>query len=90
VRCAVLIEKAERNHSVCFPDRPGCMATGDTLEEVGQQIREAIAFHIQGPGEDGLPVAAPTPLPRPHPADIGLKFGDRRRAGDQVWPPNTR
>jgi predicted RNase H-like HicB family nuclease len=55
MRCAVLIEKAERDHLAYVPDLPGCVATGDTLEEVGQQIREAIAFHIEGPGGTVLP-----------------------------------
>ena len=53
-----VIEKAERNHSAFVPDLPGCVATGKTKAQVAQNVREAIAFHIEGLREDGLPVPA--------------------------------
>ena len=56
---AVVIEKGERNYSAYVPDLPGCIATGDTLEEVRQHIRTAVDFHIEGLREDGLPVPPP-------------------------------
>lgn len=60
-RCyAVVIEKAATNYAAYVPDLPGCVATGDTLKEVQEQIQEAIAFHIQGMKEDGLPIPEPT------------------------------
>lgn len=57
---AVVIEKAETNYAAYVPDLPGCVATGATLDEVAEQIQEAIAFHIQGMEEDGLPIPEPT------------------------------
>jgi predicted RNase H-like HicB family nuclease len=36
------------------------VATGATVEEVEREIREAIAFHIEGLREDGLTVPEPT------------------------------
>jgi len=60
MRYAVVIERAEGNYSAYVPDLPGCVATGFTLEEVEQEIREAVAFHIEGMKEDGLPVPQPT------------------------------
>ena len=57
---AVVIEKGERNYSAYVPDLPGCVATGDTLEEVRQHIRTAVDFHIEGLKEDGIPVPEPT------------------------------
>ena len=60
MRYAVVIEKAERNYSAYVPDLPGCVATGATVEEVESEIRDAIAFHIDGMREDGLPIPAPT------------------------------
>jgi predicted RNase H-like HicB family nuclease len=42
------------------PDLPGCIAVGETREEVLQLIREAIDFHIEGLKEDGLPVPPPS------------------------------
>ncbi len=53
MKYAVVIEKAENNYSAYVPDLPGCIATGATIEEVEQQIREAIEFHLDGMREDG-------------------------------------
>ena len=57
MRYAVVIEKAAANYSAYVPDLPGCVATGETIEEVESEIREAIAFHLEGLREDGLPRA---------------------------------
>jgi predicted RNase H-like HicB family nuclease len=59
MRYAIVIEKAGSNYSAYVPDLPGCVATGETIEEVEAQIREAISFHLEGLREDGLPVPAP-------------------------------
>jgi predicted RNase H-like HicB family nuclease len=59
MRYAIVIEKAQTNFGAYVPDLPGCIATGETLEEVEQQIREAIELHIRGLREDGLPVPEP-------------------------------
>lgn len=56
MRYAIVIEQAEGNYSAYVPDLPGCVATGATRAEVEAQIREAIAFHVEGLREDGLPV----------------------------------
>jgi predicted RNase H-like HicB family nuclease len=58
MRYAVVIEKAATNYSAYVPDLPGCVATGNTTEEVEAQIRDAIAFHLEGLREDGLPIPA--------------------------------
>jgi len=57
---AVVIEKAEGNFSAYVPALPGCVATGDTVEEVRAEIRDAIVFHIDGLREDGIPIPEPT------------------------------
>jgi predicted RNase H-like HicB family nuclease len=62
MRCAVVIEKAAGNHSAYVPDLPGCIATGDTVEVVEREIRDAIRFHIDGLVQDGEPVPAPTSI----------------------------
>lgn len=56
MRYAVVIEKAEGNYSAYVPDLPGCIATGATVSEVESEIREAIAFHIEGMREDGIAI----------------------------------
>lgn len=62
MRYAVVIERAEHNYSAYVPDLPGCVATGQTVAEVEQEIREAIRFHLDGLREDGLPIPAPTSI----------------------------
>lgn len=56
MRYAVVIEKAGGNYSAYVPDLPGCVATGQTPDEVNTNIREAIRFHLDGLREDGLPI----------------------------------
>jgi len=60
MRYAIVIEQAAGNYSAYVPDLPGCVATGGTVEEVEQQIREAIAFHLEGLREDGTPLPPPS------------------------------
>jgi predicted RNase H-like HicB family nuclease len=60
MRYAVVIEKAQEGFSAYVPDLPGCVATGATQKDVEREIRDAIAFHIEGLQEDGLPIPAPT------------------------------
>ena len=60
MKYAVVIEKAESNYSAYVPDLPGCVATGATLQEVESEIREAIAFHLEGMREDGVAIPEPT------------------------------
>lgn len=59
MRYGIVIEKANGNYSAYVPDLPGCVATGDTVEMVEQEIREAIRFHLDGLREDGLPIPTP-------------------------------
>jgi predicted RNase H-like HicB family nuclease len=58
-RYLVVIEKADGNYSAYSPDLPGCVATGTTREEVEERMREAIALHLEGLREDGLPIPNP-------------------------------
>jgi predicted RNase H-like HicB family nuclease len=62
MRYAIVIETAEGNYSAYVPDLPGCVATGQTVEDVEQEIRDAIRFHIDGLKADGLPVPGPTSI----------------------------
>lgn len=62
MRYAMIIEKGERNYSAYLPDLPGCIATGKTLEEVKEPMREAVELHLRGMREDGLTIPEPTSL----------------------------
>lgn len=56
MRNAIVIETAESNLSTYVPDLPGCTATGKSVEETEESIREAIAFHLDGLREVNLPI----------------------------------
>jgi predicted RNase H-like HicB family nuclease len=55
----VIIEKGENSFGAYVPDLPGCVAVGESREEVMTLIREAIEFHVGGLREDGRPVPVP-------------------------------
>ncbi|HLF89415.1 MAG TPA: type II toxin-antitoxin system HicB family antitoxin [Anaerolineales bacterium] len=58
----VVIEQGKDSYGAYVPDLPGCVAVGDTREEVLALIQEAIALHLELLQEDGLPI------PQPHSA----------------------
>ena len=55
----VIVEQGETSWGAYVPDLPGCIAAGETREEVWQLIREAIDFHIEGLRENGEIVPLP-------------------------------
>ena len=55
----VVYEQTPNNWAAYVPDLPGCVAVGDTREEVKCQITEAITFHLESLIEHGDPIPAP-------------------------------
>jgi predicted RNase H-like HicB family nuclease len=52
---------------------PGCVATGKTLASALRRIEQAMALHVRGLRDDGLPVPRPshrTVTPRRRPREI--------------------
>lgn len=60
LRYMVVVERGDTSWGAHVPDLPGCVAVGETREEVLKLIREGIEFHIDGLKRDGLPVPAPS------------------------------
>jgi predicted RNase H-like HicB family nuclease len=58
-RFLVVVERAGANYSAFAPDLPGCIATGDTIEDTRRNMQEAIELHLQGLKEDDLPIPDP-------------------------------
>jgi len=48
MRYLVVVEKGPTSFGAYVPDLPGCIAVGDTREEVLASIHEAIEFHVEG------------------------------------------
>lgn len=56
VKYAVIFERDPGNWAAYVPDLPGCMTTGQTLDETKRNIREAIEGHLETLREFGEPV----------------------------------
>ena len=56
----IVIEKTASGYSAYSPDLDGCVATGSTKQEVEQNMREAIEFHVEGLHQEGYSVPQPS------------------------------
>lgn len=60
-RYVILVEGGPpSNYSAFSPDVMGCVATGDTIEACVQEMRSALAFHLEGMREDGEAIPEPS------------------------------
>lgn len=59
MRYLVIVENGSSSYGAYVPDLPGCVAVGDTKDEVLTLIREAIEFHLDGMAQDGEPIPQP-------------------------------
>lgn len=55
----VVIEEGVSSWGAYVPDLPGCIAAGESREEVMQLIHDAIEFHLEGLREEGESVPVP-------------------------------
>lgn len=59
---ALIHKDADSDFSVSFPDLPGCVTAGTTLDEARVFAAEALALHLDGIAEDGEAIPAPSSL----------------------------
>jgi predicted RNase H-like HicB family nuclease len=59
---AYLHKDKDSDYGVSFPDFPGCITAGSTLEEARRMAAEALALHIEGLREDGEEIPEPSTL----------------------------
>ena len=59
---AYLHKDKHSDYGVSFPDFPGCITAGASLEEARRMAVEAISLHIAGMQEDGEPIPRPSTL----------------------------
>jgi predicted RNase H-like HicB family nuclease len=57
---AYLHKDRNSDYGVSFPDFPGCITAGRTLDEASRMAAEALALHIEGMIEDGEEVPEPS------------------------------
>ena len=59
MRYVSFIHQDDAGYCVSFPDFPGCVAVGETVEEAVRRGCEALAFHVEGLSEDGDSIPPP-------------------------------
>ena len=80
---ALLWKEDESDFGVSFPDFPGCVTAGSSLQEARQLAQEALQFHVEGLLEDG------EDLPEPSPLDLVMEDPATREAAVLVVPIET-
>ena len=60
MRYLVVVEEGSQSFGAYVPDLPGCVAVGETRQEVLTLIQEAIEFHLEGLKEEGQSIPPPS------------------------------
>jgi len=84
MRYVSFIHRDDAGYGVSFPDFPGCVSVGDTVDDAFRLGVEALAFHVEGLLDDG------TPLPPPRSIDAikaDPDLAEWRRGADFVLVP---
>lgn len=58
VQVVALVHEENGGFGISFPDFPGCVSGGETLEEALVRGQATLAFHVAGMAEDGDPLPA--------------------------------
>jgi predicted RNase H-like HicB family nuclease len=56
----VIEQAADKSYSAYVPDLPGCTTCGDTVDEVRQNMKEAVALYIESLRQQDEPVPQPS------------------------------
>lgn len=59
MRYVSFIHRDDAGYGVSFPDFPGCVSVGDSLDAAVRRGCEALAFHVEGLCDDGDPIPPP-------------------------------
>jgi len=59
---AIIHKDGGSDYGVSFPDFPGCVTAGKTIDEAKDLAQEALIYHLEGIVEDGATIPAPSGL----------------------------
>ncbi|MBS1239167.1 MAG: hypothetical protein H6R38_485 [Deltaproteobacteria bacterium] len=59
---AIIHKDPKSDYGVSFPDFPGCITAGGSIDEAKEMAQDALALHIQGMAADGEKIPAPSKL----------------------------
>lgn len=74
----------ESGYGISFPDFPGCISVGDTVDETIRNGCEALAFHVERLAKDGVPLPPPRSIEA---IKDDESLSDWRRGADLVLVP---
>lgn len=57
---ALMHKDRDSDYGVSFPDLPGCVTAGKTLDEARTFAAEVLALHLEGMLDDGEPIPEPS------------------------------
>ncbi|MGI5839298.1 MAG: type II toxin-antitoxin system HicB family antitoxin [bacterium] len=77
-----VFEPDDGAYCITFPDLPGIVTTGDSIEEALYMARDAMSLHLWGMEDDGDPIPEPTP-----PSDIPIPEGGFVSLIEVYMPP---
>ena len=59
---AIIHKDPESDFGISFPDFPGCVTAGSSIDEAKDMAQDAISLHIKGMLEDGESIPVPSKL----------------------------
>lgn len=59
MKYTIIIEKGKNSYGAYIPDLPGCVAVGESEEEVKVLIKEALEFHLESMKFDSKRIPKP-------------------------------
>lgn len=65
----IVVERTPNNYSAYVPQLPGCVTTGNTWEEIGRNITEAVELYLEELQAQGAAI--------PEPEDVVLEIVER-------------
>ena len=81
---ALIHKDPATDYGVSFPDLPGCISAGSTLDEARAMAAEALGLHLDGMAEDGEAIPDPSTLEA-----IMADAGNRDGVAVLVDPPKA-
>ena len=84
MRYVSFIHRDDAGYGVSFPDFPGCVSVGASVDDAVRHGSEALAFHVEGLVGDGEPIPPPRSIDAIK-SDPGL--ADWRQGADYVLIP---
>ena len=84
MRYVSFIHRDDTGYGISFPDFPGCVSIGDTLDDAVRHACEALAFHVDGLCDDGEPIPPPRSIDA---IKADPELADWRRGADIVLIP---